>query len=273
MISTILVPLDGSPLADSVLPRVERIARQEGATVHLLHVVGSRETLTTPEQAEATARAHLEGVSARLAVPVEAHVAQGDPAAVILSRAIDLRADLIAMSSHGRSGVLRWIRGSVAERVLREATAPMLVVTPRPAGEDRLRRILVPLDGSERSAAVLPLVGALARADGAEVVLLRTAWDPVTRPVLAGLHSPEKLAEGLAPFRARLAEAGLATRTLVAHGDAASEVCDAAEREHVDLVAMTTHGRTGLARLIDGSVTETVLRHCRRPLLVVRCPD
>lgn len=279
MIATILVPLDGSPLADAVLPRVERIALREGALVHLLHVIGPRETLTTPEQAELTARAHLDGVRARLearGVRVESRVARGDPAAVVLTSAVELRADLIAMSSHGRSGVLRWIRGSVAERVLREATAPLLVSTPRAAGEHddlRLRRILVPLDGSERAAAVLPLVATLARADGAEVILLRTAWDPVRRPVLAAAFAPEKLVEGLAPFRARLVDAGVSVRALAAYGDAASEVCDAAEREQVDLVAMTTHGRTGLARVVDGSVSETVLRHCRRPVLLVRCPE
>jgi nucleotide-binding universal stress UspA family protein len=65
----------------------------------------------------------------------------------------------------------------------------------------------------------------------------------------------------------------VSVRALAAYGDAASEVCDAAEREQVDLVAMTTHGRTGLARVVDGSVSETVLRHCRRPVLLVRCPE
>lgn len=277
---TVLVPLDGSELSDSILPHVERLVRGEGHDVVLLRVLpppGPDRPEAQAAAERAAAEAHLSRVRARLeshGARVTALVRDGDPAAEVLFAADELRPDLVAMSSHGRTGVLRWLRGSVAERVLRACPRPLLLVTPqaRPRGADaRLERLLVPLDGGERSAAVLPRVAALARAHQAEVLLLRVTWEP-TRPALASVLSPARTAESLRGWAERLREQGVPTRVLTAVGDAANEILDVAAREDVDLIAMATHGRTGLARFVDGSVSETVLRHCRRPLLVVRAP-
>lgn len=278
MARQILIPLDGSALADGVIPHVERLLAQEPCDVLLLRVVPAPGAEEVPGQAdlERTAAAqHLQNVQRRLAergAAVSIALREGDPATELLAAIDDLHPDLVAMSSHGRSGVTRWLRGSVAERVLRSSEAPVLLVTARVEGarpEARLRRVLVPLDGSARAALVLPLVEDFAKLHEAEVILARIEWEGLSRPLLAAALAPDKVVESLRPWRDQLADHGVDVRSVAAQGDSASQILDLAEREDVDLIAMTSHGKTGLTRLVEGSVSEKVLRHCRRPLLVV----
>lgn len=270
---TILVPLDGSELAERVLVHLDRLLRREDARVVLLRVVSPSESSMGVELA--AARAHVERLAADLAgrgARASGEVQVGDdPAAEILRRATELSASLVAMTTHGRSGVLRWVRGSVAERVLRAASTPLLLINPQVVERGRgFGKILVPLDGSARSAEVVPIVEELARLWAAEVVLFHAAYAPGTHVhVLADPEQP-RLHEALRPWRDRLHLAGLRVRTEVVGGEPAREILEALEREDVDLVALTTHGRTGLDRWVLGSVAEKVLRECRRPLLVVR---
>lgn len=271
----IIVPLDGSELADGVLKHVERLLGQEPCEVTLLRVLPPQDAVEeVPGQFELERRAaevHLDNVALRLTevgARVKKLTRQGDPAAEIIFAVDELGPDLVAMSSHGRGGVMRWIRGSVAERVLRSSPASLLLITAKGLDrniEQRLRRILVPLDGTETSARVLPLVQELAGLHGAEVLLLR-----VERGLLVASRSPEEVAASLDPQAERLRQQGLAVRVVAARGDPASQVLDLAEDEDVDLIAMVSSGRTGVERVIEGSVTEKVLRHGRRPLLVVR---
>lgn len=281
-LGSVLVPLDGSELAEGVLAHVERLVKREPCTVHLLRVTGGPDAArrgVDRQVEEAQARESLQTSRARLekaGAKVEVHLAHGDPAAEILAAATRLKVGLLAMCSHGASGVLRWIRGSVAEAILREATIPVLLVSAhsaKGAAPERFKRILVTLDGTERSASIIPYVLVLARDADAEVVLLRVEWEAVQRPYLAMALAPEKVAETLKPWRDRLASAGVKVRVLVAQGDAAAEILDVADREQADLVALSTHGKTGLTRFLDGSVAEKVLRHSKHPLLVVRAPS
>lgn len=276
MTKHILIPLDGSELADGVIPHVERLLRHEPWDVTLLRVVSPSEEVPGQVELERAAAAlHLQNVRRRLAehgATVSTALREGDPAAEILTAVEELRPSLVAMSSHGRSGVTRWLRGSVAERVLRNSQAPVLLVTAKMGGappDARLRRVLVPLDGTERAAQVLPLVENFARLHEAEVILARIEWEGLNRPLLAAVLSPEKVVETIRPWRERLAQHGVDVRSIATQGDSASQILDLAEREDVDLIAMTSHGRTGLTRLVEGSVSEKVLRHCRRPLLIV----
>lgn len=276
----ILVPLDGSELADGILKHVERLLGKEPAQVVLLRVLpppGQAEEIPGQFELERkAATAHLETVKLRLeevGAKVTTVQREGDPAAEILFAVEEHKPDLVAMSSHGRSGVMRWIRGSVAERVLRSSPAPVLLITAKGLEgqiEQRFRRILVPLDGTEHSAAVLPLVEHLARLHGAEVILARIEWEGLNRPLLAAALAPEKVVESIRPYRDRLAQHGIGVRAMASQGDSASQILDLAESEDVDLIAMTSHGRTGFVRALEGSVSEKVLRHCRRPLLVFR---
>jgi nucleotide-binding universal stress UspA family protein len=264
----ILIPLDGSPLAEAVLDQILPIAVRENSMVHTLFV--------SEGEAVEEGQVHLEKAAERLSaagLEHQSHVLRGHPAREIVRIAEQLEVDLIAMSTHGRSGVDRWVHGSVTEQVLRHTSTPLFVVSSHSIGvgtPSKFKKILVPLSGSERSAAVLPWIVDLARADDSEIVLARCEWEGVQRPMLAVELQPERVAASLQPWRERLEAQGLRVSVLVKQGGAAHELLELAKHEDIDLIALSTHGRHGFSRLVEGSVTEKLLRHCQQPLLVVR---
>jgi nucleotide-binding universal stress UspA family protein len=279
MLTKVLVPLDDSVLSHGILTHVRRILLQEGAAVKLVRVLSRAELsrATTDEEIVSLARAHLSRVVTLLeerGIEASYELLVGDAAGRILDLAEDWQPSLMAMASHGRSGADRWIRGSVAERVLRGSRFPLLLSNPiqlegdpwwgAPEGSRDLarevawKRILVPLDGSELSASILPLAADVARLHSSEIVLFH----------VHERGSPEDPKQTLDPYR-RLLE-GIPVTTRVAEGDPALAILDAASESLVDLVAMTTHGRSGISRWAFGSVAEHVIRHCASPLLVQR---
>lgn len=271
----VLVPLDGSKLAAGVLKALPGLLRGRDAEVTLLRVVSG--STRNVDDVVSASRASLRGVARHLrgdALRVDVEVAQGEPAAQILQAVERLRPDLVVMSSHGRSGPARWIRGSVSERVLRSCAAPLLVLNTTSLsdlaseGGIPIRRILVPQDGSAFSAAVLPHAQELALVHNAEIVLFRVADRPEDEPHAVREAALDRLLLTLEEQRVQLEAAGVSTTVDIAFGKAANEILAAAGG--ADLVALSTHGRTGPARWLFGSVAELVLRHCARPLLVVR---
>lgn len=258
----LLVPLDGSALADAALPRAARFL-EDGGEVALLRVL--------PPGADArereAARAHLDVARRSLGGARAAAVArEGDPAEEILAEVERLSPALVVMSSHGRGGVLRWVRGSVAERVLRGSTAPVLVLTPGALGrpDTPLRRVLLPIDGGTPTPPVPPLVERLALRDGAEVVLVRV----LTRRTLPTLFAADPAAS-LRPAVERLEALGVPVRAFGGWGDPAAEILETADHHGCDLIALTTRRRPGRALPPWDAVTEKVLRHARTPLLVL----
>lgn len=277
MLERILVPLDGSSTAERILEHLGRLLDREEAEVVLLMAVEPRLERDDQRQArldqggrylERIAR-FLRGDEARTRTLVRL----GDPAGVILGVVEELRPDLVVMATHGRGGARRWLRGSVAERVLRNCSVPLLLANPQGfASEDPgFPNILVPLDGSGRSAAILPLVEAFARLYESKVVLLHVGVDPhvpAVAPADAFLPTEEELRRRLEPHRQRLASAGLQVEVRTRIGLEAEEILEAAEG--ASLLMMTTHGRSGLDRWLFGSVAEKVVRQARCPLLVQR---
>jgi nucleotide-binding universal stress UspA family protein len=275
----VLVPLDGSALSAAALPYARAYARAGGHRVVLLHAVAVADAraLHGPVALRvARARAGREAVDeaaaldaaaadlARAGVDAEVRIVADEPAAAIRDAAGGAVAAIV-MATHGRGGLGRWLYGSVADAVLRGVPAPVLLVPPTAPGQwpdDRVRRALVPLDGSAHAAAVLPYARAFARAFGAEVVLLR-----VVPP-----GSPEATAarRELGPPARALAAAGVEVHRSVRRGPVAPTIAAAARRLPADAVAMATHGRGGLARLVLGSVATGVLRLTDVPLLLVR---
>lgn len=282
MFSKILIPLDGSSLALRILNPLEHLLRATPTEVTLLRVVAPRSEVDHDQlpAAELDLKAQLKEVQEAIGPGTKVHmvVVRGDPAEQVVRYAKDTGQDLVAMSTHGRTGVDRVVRGSVAERVLRSCEVPVLLCSPLAFAahhEARFATILVPLDGSERAERVLPVVERVATAHDSQVKLLRVeplVVSEVPSPILAGsLWDPRPLEQSLEPVVERFERAGLKADACAAYGVVAAEILRAAEG--ADLLAMTTHGRSGLSRWWFGSVAETVLRQARCPLLVVRTPD
>jgi len=280
----IVVPLDGSELADRIITQLRRLLVAQDVEVVLLTVVEAYLDEGSLERRKQDALDHLAGLRDALVeegATATIAVLEGDPVERIAEHAERSSALLVVMSTHGRSGLTRFVRGSVAEGLLRRCMVPVLVANPRAVdvhtagGELRFKRLLVPLDGSDVALEVLPLVEEVATRFEAEVLLLEVAWQipsstegPFLMPPI--LRTPAEIAAGLEPVRKRLAARGIDARVLTGYTPVALEIIDVAEREAVDLVVMSTHGRSGVSRWLFGSVAEQVLRHCTRPLLVRR---
>jgi nucleotide-binding universal stress UspA family protein len=275
----LLVPLDGSPESEAILSEAVRLAPPEGE-IHLLHVA----PLPTPSTGDPTrmlglhemALPYLENVRTRLPQARGMDlIRSGRAADAILQVALEMNIDLIAMSTHARKGLNRWYLGSVAEDVVRRTELPVLLKKPDlPARLSPLRRILVPLDGSERSASILASVKPIAARAKAELVLLHVAprvLDPAPQWAMKGpismSASPGHRYQAIAD---RLGEEEIAAWPAMAEGDAAMEILARAKELDVDLIAMATHGRTGFMRALFGSVTQEVLRRGDRPVILLR---
>ncbi len=279
MMRKILVPLDGSEQAEAILPEARRLASPD-AEIHLLHVT----PLPTPPTGEPTRMLGLHEMAlpylekARQLVPGARGldlVRSGPPADAILQVALEMNIDLVAMTTHARKGLGRWALGSVAEGVVRRTELPVLLKRPDVAARrSPFKRILVPLDGSERSAAILETVKPLAAAAKAELVLLHVTpriFDPAPQWAMKGALSPAgEPAHRYQELADRLEEGDLTAWPVMAEGDAAEEIVSRARELDVDLIAMATHGRTGLSRVLFGSVTQQVLLRSDRPLLLIR---
>lgn len=281
MLKKILVPLDGSALADRILTHVRRILLREDAEVMLL-------TVLPPEAAtedDRTRAWRIDEVSAHLTAEVRKLVEAGararydlmtgDAAEQILAFAETWRPGLIAMSTHGRTGLARFRRGSVAERVLRRSQHPVLLANPHAleGTEARFRRILVPLDGTDTSAAILPLAEELAHRYESEVILLHASAAYTAFSEYPGREvrpTAEELCDLMEPYRERFDKAGVRSRVSILYEEPAHAILHVAAADSVDLVAMTTHGRTGVARWAFGSVAEKVVRRCPCPVLAMR---
>ncbi|MBI3273366.1 MAG: universal stress protein [Planctomycetes bacterium] len=287
MLRKILVPLDGSALADRILTHVRRILLREEAEVMLLRVMppptSQRDERVQREELE-LASAHLEErlrALAALGARVRFDLMTGDPAEQLLQFAAGYAPSLIAMSTHGLTAQDRWPYGSVTARVLRRARHPLFVSTPlgfADADADTpavlpFRVLLVPLDGSETSARILPLVEHMAHLYESEVVLVHASDFPAEESPSPGLlRQPvdDAMRAVVRPFRERLERAGLRARVRVSFGHAGLAILDAVAEEKADLIAMTTHGRSGISRWVFGSVAEKVLSRCPCPALLLR---
>jgi nucleotide-binding universal stress UspA family protein len=265
MVQKILVALDGSRASESILPYIEALLGTSDANLTLL-------TVTRPGSARQAraAKAYLNGQAAPLREKgafVDVALAQGKPAAEIVRAAHAGAYDLLAMSSRGKSGLRRLVLGSVAEEVLRRASLPVFVSHPLPKGISpaSLRSIVVPLDGSHRSASVLPLVTELAKRCGSKV-----AFVSVVSPTRKDDLPVETAAHNLFAEQKALQKEGLEVELAILYGDPATEILRFAEARGASLLALATHGRTGLDRLRYGSVAEALVRKTSLPMLVVR---
>ncbi len=275
MFERILVPLDGSEIAESILPQVTRLLRRQDCHLHLLRVVDVHPGADFDAPVDlagrwAEAEKYLNYMAKSLGdrgIRLRTSVVQGNPADVIRETTIREKIGMVAMSTHGRSGIRRWLFGSVTEKVLRsKLEVPILVVRSFPtaaSASGEIRRILVPVDGSGAALAVIPSAVELARLFGAMIVAVHVTKQEFSFPLEA---TPEhRLGRAVEALR----EAGADAVGVLAEGDPGCEILEACRVHCADLIAMTTHGRSGLSRWVLGSVTEKVLRASEVPMLVV----
>lgn len=295
-IRTVLVPLDGSELAEKALGVGVELARALPVQLVLVRAtfqLNSAALSGAESAALATAREHtdlqqarhaMEDLRARLAqqgVVAQTVTRPGSPADVIVDVAARRQADLIVMTTHGHTGMERLLFGSVAADVLRRAPIPLFVV-PRAVRPDWAanvpHRFLVLVDGSPVSERVLEPAGLLGRTLQPEIVLL-TVLDPA--PVSTYAHMPHVAAqlreqqrrqgqEYLDSLSGRLAGDAASVRTLVVLArDTAQVIRNVATAEGCDVIAMASHGRGGFSRFLLGSTAADLVREAATPLLVV----
>lgn len=268
MYRTVVVPLDGSELAERALGPASAVARAADAELQLMRVVGAG--------GAEEARRYLEGWAARLDVPCRPpYVIEADWVAECIANAAEEPGSLICLTSHGTSGVRRVLLGSVAEDVLRLGSGPVLVVGPELAtGSPTLEggRLLVCTDGSAFSEAILPVAAEWAANFGLEP-WVTSVVDPDAAARAAGREPVpdtvdsahvERLARGLGVNGTTGGWEVLYDR------DPAAAIVDFAARLPAAIVALATHGKTGLARVAIGSVAADVVRHAPCPVLVLR---
>lgn len=286
MYSKILVPLDGSQLSETILPYARTIADALKAPVELLAAIEpsllSAKGQTDPQKANLD---YLNRVATSFREPksVISSVQIGNPAEVIVDK-VSMQPDtLITMSTRGRSGIQRWMMGSVADKVLHATTSPLLFLRgetdSKTSGEATLSKVLVPLDGSPFAEKALPHVVELATKIMMEVVLVRAPAAPraafveqESDPAFQQI-AKEIIKETQTYLEARVKELqakGLKVSYLLLEGEAAGEIIDLARKTPDNLIAICTHGWSGIGRWILGNVTERVVHHSGDPVLIIR---
>ena len=299
MLWKILVPLDGSPLAEITLPYAEEMAARLDSQVILLSVSESEDSedyshqevyiQRTADVTRANARDHHEKPKDK-EVKVDATILTGDPAEEIVQYASKKKFDLIVMATHGQSGMTVWNLGTVAKRVVRATTQPVLIIRAKNIHPDIrtrgiLHRILVPLDGSKESETVIPYVEDLASKLEADVVLFHVATSGRHVFTIKGASTVPQAgdkakkqerdtANYLATVADKLKEKGLRANFEVKSGHSPAEEIIKYRREiYADMVAMSSHGRAGAKQWALGSVTDKVLDAGYAPFLLVKVQE
>ena len=270
MLDRILVPVDGSEMFAETLGYIRHLGDASTTRTFMLHV-GEADS-EQGRSAEASNHPMLKPYLDELGQDgweVSVAVRQGDPVEAISRHATEVDAELLLMSTHGRSGLEVIREGSVTEQVVRQSPCPVFILhatredSDRPHHENFFHRMLVPLDGSEVSAAILPCVIQFAQRFNTEVVLFHD------HPDCAESADPSRRREFIERYGVEVANAGVSVQldctTLL---QPIQTILQRTDELGIDLVAMVTHGQGGERRPLDESVTANVMRHASRPLLV-----
>jgi nucleotide-binding universal stress UspA family protein len=300
MFRTIVVPLDGSRFAEAALPAATHLARRGRGRVHLIMAhqpagapvrVGEMAISFNELDSELKRReqSYVEDAAVRACEvgwgPIEFRLREGPAGPTVCDEVGRMEADLVVMATHGRGAIGRFWFGSVAEYVVGHVSLPVLLVHPdhgeQLAGAEGASGILVALDLSEHSEAVLEPVTAMARLLQSPVTLLHvlepfyppesSAPDPVAQdPTITDVRRADAQ-KHLDRIADRLRERCLSVSTRVMIGDPAGATVLATLQDHsFGMVAMTTHGAGGLRHRLPGSVADRVIRAAEKPVLVVR---
>jgi nucleotide-binding universal stress UspA family protein len=298
MFKSILIPLDGSHLAEAGLPAAASLAEKLNAPVTLLHIIEQNAPeavhherhLTQPQEAESYLQ-DLAKQSFPAEIKVNWHVHTADIKDVptsIVEHAGEFDPDLIVMCAHGRSGIRDMLFGRIAHQVVAKGSTPLLLLQPMTSQQKpfKLRRILLPLDSESIHDDSLPIAKTLAKAYDAELSLLcviptfntlrgneaaASTILPATTNALLDIkeeHAKEHLQEHLN----ELIGQGLRTSAEIARGDPTQTIVNIAEQRKVDLIILSTHRKAGIDAFWARSVAPNVARRTRIPLLLIPLP-
>lgn len=296
MFKKILIPLDGSERAEQILAHLGALLKAVDCEILLLGVIdnegiyGAANLLKPTAQATKRAVEYLDGVVDHLrdcGLQADYLIRDGRAHQVILEVARDSAADLISIASHGHSGLDRLFFGSTAERVLRHSDVPVLLFkshrtlgrvlpsTEPPAVTPlALENILVPLDGSPHAEIAMNDALELAQIDGATLHLVHVTSRRRTSmffpPLEAFEAAPDAQLDYLESTAERLRRSGADVRAAIMRGTPVEGLSAYLADTPIDLMVMTTHGRSGLTRMLLGSVAESILRHVHVPILLRR---
>lgn len=291
----ILFPTDFSSRADEVMTHAAYLARETGAELHVLHVydVPAAKSTSGPDEGESDFRRRVQDRVKQIAgefggadLRTVAVIRTGEAAAPVINEyAVEAGIDLIVLGTHGRRGLRRVFMGSVAEEVIRSAPCPVYCIRQK---DDEAtppvrmpERVLVPTDFSEYAGRAIA-AGRRFIADEGQLHLVHVVEDMVP-PAIYGLEYPtyhdmseeiERHArDELANLAASVVDRGIQVVTSVITGYAASALIDYSRDNDIDLIVLSTHGRSGVERLLLGSVTEKVVRTSETPVLIIRSFD
>lgn len=267
MFKSVVVPLDGSFTAEKILPWVKDYAIRTGAKVNLVRAIPPAGISTESDHDRGRDRddalRYLQSVISKLGednIATEVWVKPGPPAPVVIDVARKSRSGLIALTTRGSTTVRRGLFGGTAEKILRMAPQSLLLVhasDETPESPIKIKRILVPLDGSDLSESIVPTVAQLARWHESRLLLL------YVRPFRS---SREFNSERLQELCEQLEKSGVNATYAWAVGDASNEILAMAKRKKVGMIAMNSHGRSGFSRFLLGSVAEEVVHGADVPV-------
>jgi len=299
MYSKLLIPLDGSETAEQVLPYARLLTSKFGRPVELFAVTDIAEVLAyvSPDKTVAVfdmvqkgmqqSEIYLQKIAGTFhGANLNCIVKKGRAGEVIIDQAVADPALLISMATHGRSGLNRWMLGSVAEKVLRGSANPLLLIRAtehaKTDGTASLKSIIVPLDGSDLAESVLPMVSGIAKRLDLSVILFRAYNTPYSlysyghgyygvdlQQLMAGIK--DDVCDYLDKKAAEVRALGVDKVSCIAvEGVSADEILRIGGATPECIIAMCSHGRSGITRWALGSVAETVVRHFDKPVLILR---
>lgn len=287
MIGTVITPLDGSALSEQALKIAQSIASQRNVELVIARIgrIGADE----PEMQ--TIRAYLQKKASECSGAVRTFTDRGRPADSIIDLSGQHADSVVVMSTHGRGGIHRWMTGSVADEVVRGAGVPVLLVRGDQEIPDAesfsLRSILLPVDGSPYSESAVRYAIELAKLYGSTIHVLRVVDTPSAYGMLSRhletAATGDILDEIIESMRneanayvdelsSRIRDEGITVKTTVLEGFPGEQLIQHERRGFFQLVVMATAGRSGVSRVVFGSVAERMLKMGRSPVMMVRPP-
>jgi len=295
----VLLPLDGSAFSETASLYASRLAMDREVELILFHV-STKTGRNSIKTGQYYLNQHAEAITALIEtqtepikhkIRIKKKLVQGHPADEILGFIRNNAINLIVMATHGRSGISNFIMGSVAIRIVRESNIPVLLARPRESKDvtqdtNISRKVLIPMDGSKLGESVVPLVQTFISQFGDEQseIILLSICEP--SPIQSGhsvVVSEAAQAAAVNAFKykieanqylselARLVRNdGFNVSTKLVKGNPAEKIIEQARENGVNLIAMTTHGRSGITKMAYGSVAEAVIHRTITPILLLR---